>query len=457
MMRLPEAYTQRMRGLLGAEYGSYLASLDREVYNGMRTNTLKSSPEALAEARGLDADRVPWCPEAFYTKAGDQASRHPYYYAGLYYLQEPSAMLPAATLPVQPGDRVLDLCAAPGGKSTQLLCRLQGKGLLVSNDISPSRAKALLKNLELFGGRNYVITTEAPHKLKERFGGFFTKILVDAPCSGEGMFHKEPQIVRNWEQYGNAYYAALQKEILEHAAAMLAPGGQLLYSTCTFAPMEDEQTIQDFLDAHPDFHLSWIPQQEGFDHGHPEWIEKGDPSLTNCVRLWPHRVRGEGHFAALLERDGDGPAPNISEQRTAVPEQIVSWCRENLKTPLEQILPEGASIRMQGEYAVAEILPQGYLKGLRVLRSGLLLGTVKKDRFEPSQAFAMALKMKDAAHVLDLPADGDTVMRYLKGETLSGDFRKDWFLVGVDGHPLGWGKGADTLLKNKYLKGWRYL
>ena len=149
MMRLPEAYTQRMRGLLGAEYGSYLASLDREVYNGMRTNTLKSSPEALAEARGLDADRVPWCPEAFYTKAGDQASRHPYYYAGLYYLQEPSAMLPAATLPVQPGDRVLDLCAAPGGKSTQLLCRLQGKGLLVSNDISPSRAKALLKNLEL--------------------------------------------------------------------------------------------------------------------------------------------------------------------------------------------------------------------------------------------------------------------------------------------------------------------
>ena len=457
MIRLPETYTSRMRGLLGEEYEAYLASLDRPVYNGMRTNTLKWSPEALEAWRGTNSDRIPWCQEGFYTEAEEQASKHPYYYAGLYYLQEPSAMLPAATLPVRPGDRVLDLCAAPGGKSTQLLCRLRGEGLLVSNDISPSRAKALLKNLELFGGRNYVITTEAPHKLKERFAGFFTKILVDAPCSGEGMFHKEPQIVRNWEQYGNAYYAALQKEILEHAAAMLAPGGQLLYSTCTFAPLEDEQSIQNFLDGHPDFHLVPIPMLDGFDHGHPEWIEGGDKSLENCVRLWPHRVRGEGHFAALLERDGAQSVINLPREKAFVPEPISRWWKENISTPLERILPEGDGIRMQGEYAVAELLPQERLKGLRILRSGLLLGTLKKDRFEPSQALAMALQMSDAVHALDLTADSDMAMRYLKGETLSGDFGKDWFLVGVDGHPLGWGKGADTLLKNKYLKGWRYL
>ena len=456
MIRLPETYTDRMQKLLGPEYEAFLGSFDRPVYNAMRTNTQKWSPEELSAWYGAP-DQVPWCREGFYVDAEGQASRHPYYYAGLYYLQEPSAMLPAAMLPVQPGDRVLDLCAAPGGKSTQLLCRLQGQGLLVSNDISPSRAKALLKNLELFGGKNYMITTEAPHKLKERFAGFFTRILVDAPCSGEGMFHKEPQIVRNWEQYGNAYYAALQKEILDHAAAMLAPGGQMLYSTCTFAPLEDEQSIQNFLDTHPDFHLVQVQMPEGADHGHPEWIENGDPSLEYCVRLWPHKVRGQGHFAALLERDVQEEADRLQKLHGSVPEQISAWWKENMRTPLEQILPDGARIRMQGEYAVAELLPQEYLKGLRVLRSGLLLGTVKKDRFEPSQALAMALKIDDVAHPLDLVLDDANVMRYLKGETLSGDHGKDWVLVGVDGHPLGWAKGAGTLLKNKYLKGWRYL
>lgn len=457
---LPARYKETMKRLLGEEYDAYEASFDRKYFQGLRINPMKISGEQFAALWKHPLRRVDWCPDGYYMEDAWAASKHPYYYAGMYYLQEPSAMAPAAVLPVEPGDTVLDLCAAPGGKSTQLASRLQGRGVLVSNDISPSRAKALLKNLELAGASNCVILTEAPYRLAEHFPEYFTKILVDAPCSGEGMFHKEPQIMRNWEQYGNAYYAKLQHEILEYAGSMLAPGGMLVYSTCTFSPLEDEQSVQDFLNRHPDFHIVPITKTPGMDDGHPEWISGGDEALRGCAHLWPHRVDGEGHFVALLTRDGERQAP-VPDLRSGVNRRefdaFYKWCEENLDQEPAGEWPLQGTLRRIHNYLILDPLPDHKLEGLRVLRGGLLLGELKTQRFEPSQALAMACKARSCKRYVDMRAEDPQVLRYLKGETLSGSFQNGWNLIGVDGCPLGWGKGNGTTLKNKYLKGWRYL
>ena len=226
-------------------------------------------------------------------------------------------MTPANVLPVTPGDRVLDLCAAPGGKTTELGAKLGGQGVLVTNDISATRAKALVKNVGVFGIRNALVVSEEPQKLAQVFPGYFDKILIDAPCSGEGMFRREPVIMKNWEQYGTGYYADLQRQIVKEALKMLRPGGMLLYSTCTFSPEEDEGTVSYMLGLDPGLHVmpvtSWY---DGFDHGHPEWVN-GPEELKNCVRIWPHRMGGEGHFLALLVKDGAESGKRLSGRGTA--------------------------------------------------------------------------------------------------------------------------------------------
>lgn len=459
-MKLPEAYQKQMRSLLGAEeWEAYEAAMEEPYAKALRVNTLKTTPGELREKMGEEdlGDAVPWCPLGIYLKEEAPAlSRHPFYAAGLYYLQEPSAMAPASFLPVEPGDRVLDLCAAPGGKSTALGAKLGGKGLLVANDISPSRAKALLRNLEVFGVANGVVVSEAPHRLSVRFPGFFQKVLVDAPCSGEGMFRKDPSIAKNWLQYGNAYYAKLQREILPEAAKMTAPGGYLLYSTCTYAPEEDEQTLAWFLKEHPDFHLEALPKPEGVADGVPEWADPALADLKGCARFWPHRLRGEGHFVALLRRDGEGAPSRETAEGAAKPCKIwEDWARENLVCPWQEILPEDCRIEISGEKAYAMLLSRERLGGLRVLRPGLLLGEARHDRLEPSQALAMVLSGNQARRRADLSIE--EARHYLKGETLSGNFAPGWNLVTVQGYPLGWGKATGELLKNKYLKSWRIM
>ena len=312
-MNLPKKFKDRMESLLGEEYKDFLQSYRKPYYGGMRVNTLKLSPEEFEHLSPFSVRKIPWVNNGYYYDTKEQPARHPYYHAGLYYIQEPSAMTPASLLPVEPGDMVLDLCAAPGGKSTDLGAKLKGEGMLVSNDISNSRAKALLKNIELFGITNALVLSEAPNKLSEYFNNAFDKILVDAPCSGEGMFRKSPAVIKNWEQYGVEYYNKLQKEIIIFAAKMLKPGGMMLYSTCTFSPEENEGTIAYLLKECPDIHLiNALPSKEeqhklgisfdSFDRGKPEWVG-GPDELRHCVRLWPHKIEGEGHFIALLQKD----------------------------------------------------------------------------------------------------------------------------------------------------------
>lgn len=466
-MKLPEQFEEKMRKLLGEEFPDYIACYDAPRYYGLRVNTKKITVEEFQKICPFEISPIPWIENGFYYDGENiSPSRHPYYFAGLYYLQEPSAMTPANRLPIEPGDKVLDVCAAPGGKATELGAKLEGEGVLVANDISNSRAKGLLKNIEVFGIGNVLVLSEEPGKLEDYFTGYFDKILIDAPCSGEGMFRKDKKMVKAWEEHGPEFFANIQKSIVTQAARMLKPGGLMLYSTCTFDGRENERSIEYLQEVYPEFEILDMLPYNGFAKGMPELTESKDASYEKTVRIFPHKMKGEGHYLALL-RKGDAAAE--AERRSLKEYALQSSVRKNKKKlpeDLEHFLQdtsweiEESRLDIHGDriYYMPEELPD--VKGIRFLRTGLLLGELKKNRFEPSQAFAMCLKKEDYCKIIDLPAEDERVNRYLKGETLdvddlAGSKEKGWHLVCVDGYPLGWGKLSGGTLKNKYLPGWR--
>ena len=461
-MELPVAFCDEMKRILGDEYEDYLKSMEGTRKFGLRVNTAKISVEDFLKISPFELTPIPYVKNGFYYDGEkEQPAKHPYYFAGLYYLQDPSAMTPASRLPIEENDVVLDLCAAPGGKATELAAKLHGTGLLIANDISSKRAKALLKNIELFGVENSFIVTEYPKKLAEYFTGFFDKILIDAPCSGEGMFRKEPSMVKAWEQNGPEFYAALQEDILKQALPMLKPGGMLLYSTCTFSKREDEESIRYILNECPELKLIDVKPYEGFSHGYEDDGQERDMQMSKTVRIWPHRMAGEGHFVALIKKDGsDGASviPSSPSHGLKIPKELQEFLDE-ITYPVDT-----ADISIRDERVF--ILPKqaGNTAGLRVMRTGLLLGEIKKNRFEPSQALAMVLRKDQYVSAVDLKSDDENVIRYLKGETIQIDpescgvvRQSGWQLVCVDGYPLGWGKLANGTLKNKYLAGWRMM
>ena len=436
---LPDAFIRRMRGLLGPEADAFFASYDLPRAVGVRFH---KGPDRTDLPFVLDP--VPWAAHGYYYDPAARPGLHPWHDAGVYYLQEPSAMAPAALLDPQPGERVLDLCAAPGGKSTQLARAMEGRGILVCNEISPKRAKILSGNVERLGIANALVLNETPERLAERLPGWFDRVLVDAPCSGEGMFRKEDAAVTDWSEDTVAMCAVRQKAILDEAAGLLRPGGRLVYSTCTFAPEENEGVIAHFLANHPDYRIE-AADAPYFAPGRPEWAD-GNPALADTFRLWPHLLKGEGHFAAVLRRI-DGETGEIPAQQTErLPKEFAEFQREYLPD-----LPEGGALRF-GEtvYLLPPDTPD--LKGLRVLRAGLELGALRKGRFAPAHALAMWLDT--AGNTLPLRADDPAVLRYLHGETLPCE-ASGWTLVQVDGLSLGWGKTTAGILKNHYPKGLR--
>ncbi|MBR4140006.1 MAG: RsmB/NOP family class I SAM-dependent RNA methyltransferase [Lachnospiraceae bacterium] len=458
-MEFPVTFTEKMKAILGDEFDDFLKGYDRTRHYGLRVNRTKISAEQFERISMYDLKPVPWIDNAFEYEDSVSPAKHPYYFAGMYYLQEPSAMTPANLLPIEPGDRVLDLCAAPGGKATELGAKLNHTGLLVANDISNSRAKALLKNIELFGIPNVLVTSEPSEKLAEKFPAFFDKILIDAPCSGEGMFRKNPGMMKDWETYGPKHYSDLQRSIVPNALRMLKPGGMLLYSTCTFSPEENEGSVKFMMDLDPDLEIVDIASRyEGFAPGRPELIEDGFEDLKKCVRIWPHKMNGEGHFIALL-RKKDNEEYKEKKVKPRKDKALPALLEEFMKDCTYPI--NGNDIEIQEDRVY--LMPEGIkgIKGLRFLRSGLLLGTLTKDRFEPSQAFAMVLKKEQYKATIDLASIDHRVIRYLKGETIEVDDlplkrQKGWQLVCVDGYPLGWGKLVNGSLRNKYLPGWRW-
>ncbi len=376
-------------------------------------------------------------------------------------------MAVAEALDAQPGERVLDLAAAPGGKATQIAALMGDRGLLVANEIERSRVKALGENLERWGARNVIITNDSPERLAERWAGMFDRVLLDAPCSGEGMFRKNPAAQAEWSIEHVIGCAIRQGNILASAARLVRPGGVLVYSTCTFAPEENEQRIAAFLRDHPGWQLEAIPLWPGFAPARPDWVDPPLPDVTHAVRLWPHRLRGEGHFIARLRRGVDdpreAPAARTSLRTTAQArresrrERSISadphalwraFAREALREswPVERIVTHGDQLYLSPEWLLD-------LDGVRVVRSGLWLGTIKPGRFEPSHALALALR--PAAVHDSVALDHDATTRYLRGETIVSAGPDGWTLMTVDGFALGWGRRVRGVIKNFYPKGLR--
>ena len=343
-------------------------------------------------------------------------------------------MAPVYLLDPQPGERVLDLCAAPGGKTTQIAGRMGGEGFLLCNEWSPKRARILSRNIERMGVSNALVTNEHPERLADRLPGFFDRVLVDAPCSGEGMFRKEEAAVTDWSQETVEMCARRQAEILHSAAQMLKPGGRLVYSTCTFAPEEDEGAVAAFLEAHPEFE--------------PEVIEAPwfQPVENGGHRLWPHKLLGEGHFAAVLRKVGgeEGDIPTMAGEK--LPKEWLSFAKE-----LGIRLPEGKSVAFgQNLFWAPEEMPD--LRRLKVLRPGLELGEVKKGRFEP--AHHLALWLDSYANTVSFDAESTEIREYMHGNVLPGS-QKGWCLIKAGNYSLGWAKGDGQTLKNHYPKGLR--
>lgn len=443
-----------MKSLLADDFTLYEKSLRQECKNALRVNTSKITVEDFKRIAPFSLKKIPWIDNGFFYDANEGISKHPYYFAGLYYIQEASAMTPANRLPISLGDMVLDMCAAPGGKATELGVKLSSKGMLVANDISNSRAKALLKNLELFGLGNICVTGEKSQKLASIYPAYFDKILIDAPCSGEGMFRRDARMINDWQTHGPAYYSAIQKELIIDGVKMLKPGGKLLYSTCTFSKVENEEVIAYLLMNCPEMKLCQIEQYEDF--------TKGFDGMSDCVRIFPYKMDGEGHFMALLEKtqNTDEKATKMTNSNTAyikgdeLPAEVTAFfklIKRDFANGYFKIINDKLYF-IGKDYEIN--------KSIRYLRSGLYIGEIKKKRFEPSQALAMNLKKSEFISGIDLSAIDIRITKYLKGETIDvSDYKainpSGWQLVCVDGYPLGFGKLQNGILKNKYYSGWR--
>lgn len=448
-MNFPNDFKKNLQSLMGlSEFDEFMSALHEPRVSGLRVNRLKLDLSRWHEITPFQTDAVPWSDDGFYLEEDTRPGIHPYYHAGLYYIQEPSAMLPAQLLAVRPGDRVLDLCAAPGGKTVRLAADMGNQGFLLSNDINPKRIRALIKNIEISGITNAVVTNESPERLSRVYSDYFNKVLLDVPCSGEGMFRKDPDAVKSWSRYKSEELQGLQREIFDSAYRMLAPGGSMVYSTCTFNPEENEKNIAYFLNAYPDLYLKEIPKQFGIESGRPDWAD-GNPDLLKTARLWPHRVKGEGHFAALIGRLGQDSAENPAYADTEPTKNYKMFCDSMLFH-----VPEGVYHIRNTEL---HILPQGYqdMPGLKTVKTGLYVGSEEKGNFEPSQSLIMALRWENLKRKESFSLKDPDLMRYLKGETLQREGEKGYIALGVDEFPLGWGKIGENGLKNLYPKGWR--
>lgn len=455
-MQLPDEFVKKYQGLMGDEAGAFLASFDQPSHSGFRINPLKNDvPTATVEKA---SGKVPYVPTGYYGQVDGKSLDH---VTGWVYSQEPSAMFVGEVVDPQPGEKVLDLCAAPGGKTTHLIGKMKNDGLLVANEIFKKRAKILAENLERWGAKNALVTNESPAALEKQFPAFFDRILVDAPCSGEGMFRKEPAGIEYWSPDYPAECANRQKKILESALKMLKPGGTLVYSTCTFAPEEDEQNIAWLLDSYPQLQLETIDKAAGMDDGRPAWADN-NPALTKMVRLFPHHQKGEGHFIAKLKNTAPAQeAPKKKKKRKKHqrnPHQLSPDEQALFAKFAHQFLPDYQPHRLITFGDQLYDLPVGIdsVAGLNVMRPGLHLGTFKKNRFEPALAWALATDPAETHQKLTI--DLDQWRAYVHGDVLTIKEQKPngWYLLVCAGHSCGFGKLVGATVKNFYPKGLRF-
>jgi NOL1/NOP2/sun family putative RNA methylase len=468
----PEAFLLRMSGLLGNEYIDFLASLHLPSKTGLRVNTLKISPKALLSRSTFILTPVPWCSSGYIvgSREGDEPvppGKHPYHRAGLYYLQDPSAMAAAEILAPQPGEKVLDLSAAPGGKATHLAALMKNTGLLVANEIHPKRVWDLTENLERIGVTNAVVINENPRQLADHFGEYFDRLMLDAPCSGEGMFRKSEPARKEWKPELVHSCAVRQSAILEHAACMVKPGGRLVYTTCTFSTEENEGVVANFLKQHPEFDLDIFQPVQGYQPAKAEWIGlPSDHKINRAIRIWPHLTQGEGHFIALLIKNESSKKyrGHLGKPEFSSNNKSTLKSKKQAKSILDDYIIENLSFTYENSriifdgsyvYQSPEVTPN--LTGLNVIRPGWWLGDIKKERFTPSHSFAMGIVKAEVKQILQLRVGDHRLSSYFAGESFPDSGDNGWVLVTVDGFPVGWGKRVQNVVKNFYPHGLRRL
>ncbi len=439
---LPQGFVKSLAPLLKEEMQDFLQSYEKPFHRGLRENLGKVPQGGLHSwVEGL-LGKVPWEKDGMYITLDSAAGAHPLHEAGAYYLQEPSAMAAVGALDPKPGEWVLDLCAAPGGKSTQIAARMGGQGLLISNEPVASRAQVLSGNLERMGVKNALVTCETPERLNHKWPGCFDRVLVDAPCSGEGMFRRHPETRAEWTEQAPLGCARRQMEILLHGAGMVRAGGILCYSTCTFNTIENEGVVENFLKEHTEFSLA------------PFALSPDVRTESGMLHLFPHRVAGEGHFVALMRKCGE--AENRAVRTNALPapdkgsmDAYHAFCRDVFGGPG----PDIAGL-FAGRLVSAPVLPD--ISGLKVLRAGLHLGQARGKHFVPDHAWAMGMARPYPCPAFSMTKEEG--MAYLRGETLPAPPEmKGWMLPVFAGLALGWGKVSDGMMKNHYPKGLRRL
>ncbi len=444
-MKLPEKFTDRMKKMLSDEYPSFEKAMDEApIFTGIRINTSKTgAKEAVLNEFG-NLESVPWCDSGFYADKSKISGNHPYHIAGLFYFQEPSAMSTVSALPINENDKILDLCAAPGGKATQAGASLGKDGLLIANEIIKNRSNILSDNIERFGLTNAIVTNETPQRLAEKFPNFFDKIIVDAPCSGEGMFRKEPQAVDEWSVEHTISCGTRQKHILDCAMKMLCGGGYIVYSTCTFAPEENEKICEYMLE---NYNVEIIVPEKlhMLSEGKNELTENGNADVTASRRIFPHLHKGEGHFVALFRSLDTDEAPQKNKPFKNGDEALFrKFEKEFLNTSLD------GDFCLFGENVYLK--PKNVdIDKIKVVRAGLHLGIYRKNRFEPSHALCLALKKEDFKNTLDFACDDTNLKKYLMGEAIPCE-KNGWCAVTVNGFPIGWGKASGGILKNHFPK-----
>ena len=429
MTKLPQRFLDDMKEILKDEYEDFIKSYDEPKTTGLRVNTLKISKEDLFNLNLFELNQVPWANEGFYyDETINRPGKNPLHEAGAYYLQEPSAMSVIPKADIKEGDKVLDMCAAPGGKSTYILSKLNNTGLLVSNEINPIRIKALGENLERFGAKNCIITNTDSNNLRKVFTGYFDKVIIDAPCSGQGMFRKDEVAIKDWSYAKVLECQSIQREIIRDGYDMLKNGGILVYSTCTFSKEENETIINEFID------------------------EFENAKLIEMHRLWPHKEKGEGHFVAKIQKLEDEKCPTKDLKIKNLNKEIKDF-KDFEKKFLNIELGNKLDLRGENLYLLPENCPE--TKKLKVLRYGLHLGVLKKNRFEPSHALSHYLKLDDVKNVENFKIEDEEILNYLRGNTINTGKSRGWVLVSVEGVALGWGKESNGVLKNHYPKGLR--
>ena len=462
---LPPEFVNSMDSLLKSAAADFWHALkENPPFTGLRVNTEKAGLDTIQHISSGEISPLPWEKNGFLVQNAEGLGKHPFHAAGLYYLQEPSAMAPVSILDPQPGERVLDLCAAPGGKTTQIASKMNSAGFIIANDPNPNRIQALGRNIERWGARNIAILSETPQRLANHFGAYFDRVLVDAPCSGEGTFRAHPGEIRKWSPQLSQRLAANQDEILWFAGKLLRPGGTLVYSTCTFNQLENEGTIQRFLAKKPGFNLVRIQPIPGFAEGIP-FSSEDRIDLTKPVRIWPHITTGEGHFIASLVKTGTSLEPDLSGKiypNSADLERLEIYERffEDhlvLTSNTREISPGRPGLTVYGNRLYWSPVDSSLLRGLKVHHWGWWLGSFKADRFIPSPALAAGIRGEDAQKVLEFSLGEPDLASYQRGSPIKVSEEDHssgtWVLVTAAGFPLGWGRTQKGRLKS-YFPSW---